>query len=83
MIFLSVVYHIQREISENSYVHGFIFFFIILFHIDILFSNAYHFYKTEQNKKQVLSPAKFAQPLAFTRKPMVMTPISYANTNHS
>lgn len=56
------------------------FFFIILFNIEILFSKVYHFYKTEQ-QKQVLNPGKFAQPLPFTLEPVVMTPISYVNTD--
>lgn len=55
--------------------------FIILFNIEILFSKAYHFYRTEQNIKQVLNPVKFAQPLPFTLKPMLSTWIPYANTN--
>lgn len=79
---LSILYQIQREIREKSYVRGFNpFFIIILFNIEILFSKAYHFYRTEQNIKQVLNPVKFAQPLPFTLKPMLSTWIPYANTN--
>lgn len=78
---LSDLYQIQREIREKSYVHGFDPFFIILFNIEILFSKAYHFYRTEKNKKQVLNPEKFAQPLPFTLKLMLRTWIPYANIN--